>query len=188
MRPDRPAHRGEARGVRQWPCAALSYKPGADYSLVIIDRRAAARVMGNETIVPHFHELASLLKRILPGRYNKPATDQVMSAGYKARYKELHDGYVKNNWDLDKLEEVAREAGITGEQWKLLRTRRLIHEDAGANEFFRGDGLTANNNPALDNQVGAVELFSFDANPRTLQELRDMQVIDILPDIALIGN
>lgn len=168
----------------------IPYDPNKKYVMAMIDREKASEVMGSESFVPTSEKLGAFASETYPDELPPERVEAAMDDEFKEEYKELmaaaketdDDGQEKFDvWNEPGLNEFADAKGLSGEQKQKFQDRLLIHQNLGANAEFRGDGVTEELDDNVDKELGAVETFTYDRDPKTLQELSDRGVVSIHP-------
>ncbi|RMQ44362.1 PAAR-like protein [Pseudomonas cichorii] len=145
----------------------LEYKEGCEYMLLVIDSQKAQAVCESSSISATFEKLGAFANHELPELYPQELTREILTAAFQAEYRTLyaearvHWGGIWNLTDIQ-FHEFLQMQKVEPEKAVLLLERLRMHKQLGNNEYFRGDGMTANLIEGSQQQYGVVELFSFD--------------------------
>lgn len=155
-------------------CAVLgipNYDPAKSYSLVVVDTQAAGAGQ-SLSIVPTHKKLGEFaineVKRLDPERVK-----EVMTPEYNKVYAEhiaMFNSANLNIKDDENIQKYANKIFALDKDKRQFETRARLHQELGANEYFRGDGTTENLLPGKQ-QCGVMETFTYDKNPQTLSFL-----------------
>ncbi len=94
--------------------------------------------------------------------------------------------YVDGNWNSDNFKEHLYTTDLSESEKSLMTQRFEMHRAIGNNEDYLGNGLTKNNNPAIDQEYGAVETLNFERNEMNLSQLDQNNAIAVLPGLSPI--
>ena len=171
----------------------LTYNPEADYALVIVDTQVAAPITGVKSVSATFKNVGEFANTELPDDFPKSFTDKAMTpefqAEYSKHYKDAEASGIfegKDNWNSDNFSEHLNTTDLSSSEKKLMKQRFEMHRTIGNNEDYLGNGLTKNNNPAIDQEYGAVETLNFERNEVNLSQLKEQNAISVLPELNRI--
>lgn len=153
------------------PLFGFTPKPGADYTLVLVDTQAPGAGQ-SLSLVPTHANLGSLAKAEIEG-IDPDKVDAVMTPEYNQVYAAHMTSFEESGLDVRKEKDIsdyANNSFNTQEDITLFKTRAAIHKEMGANQHFTGDGTTKNLLDAGGN-CGVMETLTLDKNPQTLAKL-----------------
>ena len=171
----------------------LTYDPDANYSLVIVDSQAAAPLTGVKSVSATFENVSEFANTELPDDFPKSFTDKAMTpefqSEYSSHYKDaqksgIFDG--KDAWNSENFGEHLDTTDLSNSAKDLMKQRFEMHETIGNNDDYLGNGLTKNNNPAVNQEYGVVETLNFERNEVNLSQLDQNNAITILPGLSPI--
>ncbi|WP_430623922.1 hypothetical protein, partial [Marinimicrobium locisalis] len=155
------------------PLLGFTPKPKADYTLVVVDTQAPGAGQ-SVTLVPTYENMAKLAKGEIKG-VDPAQVDKVMTPEYSAKYEQHMTAFEKDGLDVRKRRDIndyADEKISSVEGKEQFKARATIHGEFGANQHFTGDGTTKNLLTDGGNR-GAVETYTLDKNPKTLNDLEN---------------
>jgi len=145
----------------------LEYDEDREYMLLVIDSEKAQAVCESTSVSATFEKIGAFANQELPDLYPPELTREILSPDFQAHYRDLY-GQAKTHWNEKwrlsetQFHDFLREQNVEPETRILLLERLRMHMQVGNNEYFRGDGMTANLIEGSQQQYGVVELFSFD--------------------------
>jgi hypothetical protein len=169
----------------------LTYNPKADYALVIVDTQVAAPMTGVKSVSATFKNVSEFANTELPKKFPKEFTDKAMTPEFQAEYSKYYkdaeaSGAFKTKWSSKQFENYLDTTDLDPANKKLMKQRFEMHRTVGNNEDYLGNGLTKNNNPAVDQKYGAVETLNFERNEVNLSQLDQQNAITVLPGLSPI--
>ncbi len=169
----------------------LTYKPGEDYSLVIIDTEKAIPLTGVKSVPATFENVSEFANTELPGKFPATFTDKAMNATFQEDYARHYKaaeaaGAFENEWSEKKFSKYLRSTDLSANEKKLMKRRFKMHKIIGNNEDYLGDGLTKNNNAAINQQYGVVETLNFERKEINLKQLDEVNAITIITDLRTL--
>jgi hypothetical protein len=169
----------------------LTYNSNTNYSLVIVDSQAAAPLTGVKSVSATFKNVSEFSNTELPDKFPKEFTDKAMTpefqAEYSSQYKAAQDaGAFDKKWSADEFENHLNTTDLSGSDKALMKQRFEMHETIGNNDDYLGNGLTKNNNPAVNQEYGVVETLNFERNEVNLSQLDQNNAITTLPGLSPI--
>jgi len=176
----------------------IPYDPDTEYTMLLIDREAAAAECDmksfyptREKIVQRLQEAAMKNEDLAPVAH---LVDEAMKPAYSYYYESLSEQAVVLGINLDepqKLLELAADLGFDADETDLLRMRHQLNRKFGCNAQFLGCGLTNDINAdnaftpfgpvQEDTGYGIVEVFTYDKNPQTLGDLEKKTILRRIP-------
>ncbi|WP_370293423.1 hypothetical protein [Thalassolituus sp.] len=169
----------------------LTYNPEADYALVIVDTQAAAPITGVKSVSATFKNVGEFANTELPDDFPKSFTDKAMTPEFQAEYSKHYkdaeaSGAFKKEWSSKKFENYLNTTDLDPTDKDLMIQRFEMHGTIGNNDDYLGNGLTKNNNPAVNQKYGAVETLNFERNEVNLSQLKEQSAISVLPELSRI--
>jgi hypothetical protein len=173
----------------------LTYNPSpkVKYALVIVDTQVAAPMTGVKSVSATFKNVGEFANTELPKKFPKEFTDKAMTPEFQAQYsKHYKDAEASGildgdgNWNSDNFREHLDTTDLSESEKSLMTQRFEMHRAIGNNEDYLGNGLTKNNNPAIDQEYGAVETLNFERNEVNLSQLKEQNAISVMPELSRI--
>ncbi|WP_157368861.1 hypothetical protein [Algicola sagamiensis] len=168
----------------------LTYNPEETYSLLIVDTQKAKEISGTVSFVPTFENMTEFADEKLEHRFDEGIVEEIMTPEYQ---DEFNEHYVRseeenmNLWNEKGFEAYVLQNDLSPEEAKLLNNRISVYGNTGANEDFLGTGITKNNNPDVDQDLGVVETFNVDHSPKKLSQLQKAGAIEVFKKIKPVG-
>ena len=154
--------------------------------LVIIDTEKSTPLTGCECVAATFNNISEFSNRELPAEFPKEFTDLVMNveyqAVYKAHYQAALKGFLDSEWSTKTKDfaDYLDTTNLTDVEKELIIQRMKMHSKIGNNQYYLGNGLTANKISKSRNVFGSVETHNFERSPTNLQRLKDKGAIKII--------
>ncbi|MEN1836146.1 hypothetical protein AAIM60_25065 [Pseudomonas lijiangensis] len=145
----------------------LEYDEGREYMLLVIDSEKAQAVCESTSVSATFEKIGEFVNQELPELYPPELTGEILTPEFQAHYRTLYTE-ARAHWNGagrlsdTQFNEFLMTRNVEPETRVLLLERLRMHMQVGNNEYFRGDGMTANLIEGSQQQYGVVELFSFD--------------------------
>jgi len=145
----------------------LEYDEGREYMLLVIDSEKAQAVCESTSVSATFEKIGAFVNQELPDLYPPQLTHEILTLEFQEQYRTLYTearAHWNGAWRLSDIQfnEFLVTRSVEPETRILLLERLRMHMQVGNNEYFRGDGMTANLIEGSQQQYGVVELFSFD--------------------------
>jgi len=176
----------------------IPYDPDTEYTMLLIDREAAAAECDmksfyptREKIVQRLQEAAMEDEDLAPVAH---LVDEAMKPAYSYYYESLSEQAVVLGINLDdqkQLLKLAADLGFDADDTALLEVRHQLNGKFGCNDQFLGCGLTNDINAdnaftpfgpvQEDTGYGIVEVFTYDKNPQTLGDLEKKTILRRIP-------
>ncbi|KZY97522.1 hypothetical protein A3746_08780 [Oleibacter sp. HI0075] len=159
--------------------------------MVIVDTQVAAPMTGVKSVSATFKNVGEFANTELPKKFPKEFTDKAMTPEFQAEYSKHYkdaeaSGAFKKEWSSKKFENYLNTTDMSPADKKLMKQRFEMHGTIGNNEDYLGNGLTKNNNPAVNQKYGAVETLNFERNEVNLSQLKEQNAIIVAPKLSPI--
>lgn len=154
----------------------MNYVPQNSYYLLILRDLGADMANRPEMVCPTWEKILELAKRDLSNEFFKNEDfDEAVNGGYGETYRSLMARFYELGYkeyiqaDVDKYVDSVESLKSDEHAQRLFRTRLRVHAQYGANELFRGDGLTlfVGDQPR---KAGVQEIFLLDPAPKPIGE------------------
>lgn len=151
----------------------MSYDPRNSYYLLVLRDFGGDPNKRPEMICPTWEKILELAKRDLANEFFSAADFDAVAEAYKETYRNDMAAFYKANYkeyaqsDVDAFVSSVPALKNDARAQRLFRTRLRLHAQYGANEMFRGDGLTL----FLGDQprkAGVQEIFLLDPDPKPI--------------------
>ncbi|QEY16745.1 hypothetical protein D0C16_12660 [Cellvibrio sp. KY-GH-1] len=157
------------------------HKPGANYTILIIDTHKMNEVADVKTIIPTNANLQKLMAdNPQITKVSPEVSKQVLSQDFAPKYYKFAKGMsaakIKQN-KQDDMENFALGQGFSKIEADALIARHQLATDVSAWEEFTGNGMTLDTNVKDGTAYGPVELVMLDKSPKTLGELKKQNAI-----------
>lgn len=152
----------------------MAYDPKNSYYLLVIRDLGGDPAQRPEMVCPTWEKIRELAKRDLVNEFFTAADfDAALSESYQETYRNLMTAFYQANYkeyiqsDVDAFVNSVDALKNDERAQRLFRTRLRLHAQYGANQMFRGDGLTlfVGDQPR---QVGFQEIFLLDPDPKPI--------------------
>lgn len=154
------------------------HTPGAEYTILIIDREKINEIGDVQTVIPTKQNLKTLITKnpevstLTPDEVENVLSDELAPKYYKfAKEASL----VKAN-DKDKRIALANEMGFSADDTKELLKRQDLADQVAAWEEFTGNGMTLDITSS-QGTYGPVEVIMLDRKPMTIRELKQFRAL-----------
>ncbi len=168
----------------------LDYKPEQEYCLLIVDTEKSKEISGTVSFVPTFDNMVEFADNKLAHKFDEGVVEEIMTPEYQDEFGELYRNSDDQDalWNKKGLAAFVIEHDLSEDEEGLFRNRMAIYGNMGANEDFLGTGITKNNNPNVDQDLGVVETFNVDHTPLKLSQLKEAGAIEIFNVIKPVGE